>query len=175
MPGDVSGGFARLRRVPMMGEFLDVVDQAEELPLRVDLQAAAQREAIESFVVAQVREDRLYRPEALPVLGAALWGIAATFHARRVRLGLRFGRAPAVEEHDLARLRFLGRSDALRALWARQTVALCPPELVADPAVDHEVAALAVEGLPRRADAGPCRGIVEEVTRLIARCLGCGL
>ena len=31
--------------IPVMGELLDVVNQAEELPLRIDLHAPAQREA----------------------------------------------------------------------------------------------------------------------------------
>ena len=91
-----------------MGELLDVVDQAEELPLPIDFDATAQGEASEPLVVAHIPEDRLHGPEALPILCTALWGIDATFHARRVTGGLRTPRSAPVEEHDLTRLRFLG-------------------------------------------------------------------
>lgn len=58
---------AYLRRIPMMGELFDVVDQAEELPLPIDFGLPAQREAIEPFVVAHVRKHWLHRRKALPV------------------------------------------------------------------------------------------------------------
>jgi len=50
-----------------MGEFLDVVDQAEELPLRIDLGFPSQGEAIKPFVVSKVAEHRLHRREASAV------------------------------------------------------------------------------------------------------------
>ena len=40
-----------LRRVPMVGEFLDIVHEAEQLPLSIDLGAAPQREPRQAFVV----------------------------------------------------------------------------------------------------------------------------
>ena len=48
-----------------MREFLDVVDEAEELPLCIDFLPAAERESIEPLVVAHVAEDWLHRREAL--------------------------------------------------------------------------------------------------------------
>ena len=56
-----------LLRVTVMCELLDVVDEAEELPLRLDLLPATERESIEPLVVADVAEDRLHRGEALAV------------------------------------------------------------------------------------------------------------
>ena len=61
-----------LRRVPVMSELLDVVDQAEELPLPIDLGAPAQSEPIEPLVVPHIAEHRLDRPEALGILRAPL-------------------------------------------------------------------------------------------------------
>ena len=55
-----------------MRELLDVVYQAEELPLRIDLRSAAQREAAESFVVPNVGEDRLDRAESLRVVRSTI-------------------------------------------------------------------------------------------------------
>lgn len=56
-----------LRCVAVHGELLDVVDQAEELPLPVDFRSPTQREAIKPFVVAHVRKHRLHRRKSLPV------------------------------------------------------------------------------------------------------------
>ena len=47
-----------------MGELLDVVDQAEELPLYIDFGFSAQGEAIEPLVVSKIAEHRLDHREA---------------------------------------------------------------------------------------------------------------
>ena len=67
-----------------MSEFLYVVDETEELPLRIDLGATAQREAIEAFVVAKIAEYRFHRAEASSVTGAAIGRIDALSHALSV-------------------------------------------------------------------------------------------
>jgi hypothetical protein len=60
-------GPSRLLRIPVMRQLLDVVHQAEELPLRIHLPLSSQREAIQPLVVADVAEHRLHRGEASPV------------------------------------------------------------------------------------------------------------
>jgi hypothetical protein len=45
--------------VCVVREFLDVVHEAIQLPLRIDLRAVAQCEAIKALVHAQIREDGL--------------------------------------------------------------------------------------------------------------------
>ena len=77
----------------MLGELLDVVDQAEESPLRFDLGASAEREAIEPFVVTQIRKHRLDRAEALPVGGASVGRIDLLFHPGRQGANSKIGLA----------------------------------------------------------------------------------
>ena len=48
----------------MMCEFLNVVHQAIELPLSIHLLLAAQAEAAELFIPAQVTKHRFYRGKA---------------------------------------------------------------------------------------------------------------
>ncbi len=115
-----------------MGELLDVVDEAEELPLPVDFATPPEGEAIEPFVVAQIPKHRLHGREALPVLHAALRGIDPTPHARRRGLGFWFGGDPAVDEQDLPRRGAVGRAEAVRALRTREAVALRAAKLRAD-------------------------------------------
>ena len=57
----------QLRRVPQSRQLFDVVHQAEERPLPLDLRAAAEREAPEPLVVAEIPEHRLHDAEALRV------------------------------------------------------------------------------------------------------------
>ena len=68
-PKFASGGalrplFRSLLRITMMREFFNVVHDAVELPLGVDLGLASEREAIKSLVVAQVAKHRLHRGDA---------------------------------------------------------------------------------------------------------------
>jgi len=69
-----------LRRIPVLCELLDVVHKTEELPLRIDLGATAQREAIEALVVSQIAEDRLHSAEAHGVAGATFGRIDPLLH-----------------------------------------------------------------------------------------------
>ena len=89
-----------------MRQLLDVVDQAEELPLRIDFGFSSQGEAIEPLVVSDVAEHRLHRREASAVEHPALWRIDAFFHP--VGVTLRRVRGLALEEGDLARFGLLG-------------------------------------------------------------------
>jgi hypothetical protein len=66
-----------LRGVPSVGERFDVVDQAEERPLPIDLGSPAQREPIQPRVVPHVRTDRLDGREALRVVRATRRSIPA--------------------------------------------------------------------------------------------------
>ena len=72
-----------------MGELFEVVHQAKQQPLAVHFRTSPQREAVEPRVVAHIREHRLDRGKALPVLLAPFWRIEALLHAHGVRLGCR--------------------------------------------------------------------------------------
>lgn len=108
----------------MVRQFLDVVHQAVELPLRIDLLPAAQREAVEALVVAEVGKHRLHRGEAPPVEGATLRAVDGPAHD----LGVAWRRATrlAAEETDLPGLRLLRRAQAALALGAGHAIALRP-------------------------------------------------
>ena len=119
--GDSSAGLPLLR-VAVMRELLDVVDQAEKLPLGVDFACSAQGEAIEALVVAEIAEDRLHRRKALTVAGATSGRIDALLHS--IAVPLRWDHHLAMEERDLARLGLLGRAQATCPMRARHAVAL---------------------------------------------------
>ena len=51
----------------MMRQLLNVMDEAEELPLRIDFLLFAQREAIEPLVVPDIRKHRFNRGKTLSV------------------------------------------------------------------------------------------------------------
>ena len=53
-----------LHRITVVREFLNVVHQAIQLPLSVDLGFAAQRKTIQSFVAAQISEHGFHGGEA---------------------------------------------------------------------------------------------------------------
>ena len=57
----------QLLPIPMVGQLLDVVHQAVELPLPIYLLASAQREPVQPLVVADVREDRLDHRESATI------------------------------------------------------------------------------------------------------------
>jgi hypothetical protein len=59
--------FLPAHRIPMMRQLLDVMDEAEELPLRIDFLLSAQREAIEPLVVPDIGEHRFNRGKTLSV------------------------------------------------------------------------------------------------------------
>lgn len=64
----------------MVPELFDVVHQAVQLPLPIDLAASAQREAVEPLVVAQIAEHRLDGGEARGDHPFAFRGIDAPLH-----------------------------------------------------------------------------------------------
>lgn len=66
--------------------------------------SAAEGEAIESFVVAQVPEHGVHRAEALPVPRAAIRGIDSTLHARRGGLGCRLRGDQIRRAHETVRV-----------------------------------------------------------------------
>ena len=75
-----------LHRVSCTRELLDVVHQAEHLPLPIDPRSAAQREARETFVIAHVPKHGLDDAEATAVESASFQRVNPLFHPRRVRV-----------------------------------------------------------------------------------------
>ena len=69
-----------LLRKPVMRQLLDVVHQAEELPLRIDLRLRAQRETIQPLVVAELAEHRFHRGKASAIQRAAALRIDGPLH-----------------------------------------------------------------------------------------------
>ena len=91
----------RLRHVGVVSEFFDVLNQAEEQPLPIDLVASAIRKAIKSFVSAEVAEHRFDGSEAPSVLDFTVVTVESLLHALYEFIG--FGDGFVVEERDLAR------------------------------------------------------------------------
>ena len=67
-----------------MGKLLDVVNQAEQLPLGVDLDATPLREPVEPLVVTDIGEYRFDDREALTVQGPTFGRVDALLHSVRV-------------------------------------------------------------------------------------------
>ena len=82
MPGDLRLFYFFLPAypIPVVRQLLDVMDETEELPLRIDLLLTTQREAIESLVVSDVSKHRFNGRKALPVQGPAFRTIDRPFH-----------------------------------------------------------------------------------------------
>ena len=80
-----------------MCQFLDVVYQAIQLPLPIDLFFSSEREAVELFVVAQVTEDGFHCGEAPAVPDAAFRAVYAPLHL----VGMTLVLSLAKEEGDL--------------------------------------------------------------------------
>ena len=80
-------------------QLLNVVHQAVQMPLRVDLLPAAQVESAQAFVVPDVGKHRFHRANALAVQLPASWRINRLTHAVAgvVRIDL-----ACVEIHHLA-------------------------------------------------------------------------
>ena len=73
-----------------MRQFLDVMNKAEELPLRIDLLLAAQREPIQPLVVSDVAEHRFHGGETPAIQHASALRIDGLLHEVRVaRLAVR--------------------------------------------------------------------------------------
>ena len=69
--GVAEAPYRSLLRVPVMRQFLDVVHQAVELPLRIHLRFSSEREAVELFVVPQIAEDGFHGGETPAILDAS--------------------------------------------------------------------------------------------------------
>ena len=63
-----------------MRQLLDVMNETEELPLRIDFLLTSERESIEAFVVPNVPEHRFNGGETSPVQGFAFRAIDRPFH-----------------------------------------------------------------------------------------------
>ena len=63
-----------------MQDFFDVVDQAVELPLDVDLATAPQRETIQFFLCPDIAENRLHYPKPFAVNFTSLQRIDLLLH-----------------------------------------------------------------------------------------------
>ena len=88
MPGDLRLFYFFLPAypIPVVRQLLDVMDETEEFPLRIDLLLTTQREAIESLVVAQIAEHRFHGGKALSVAFSSLFAVDALAHALGVGL-----------------------------------------------------------------------------------------
>ena len=86
---------------PEVQNLLDIVHQAVEHPLYIDLDPTPKRESIKSFVYSDIAEDRLHYLEALAVYGATLRGVDLLLH------GIYEAPRPMpIENVDLAGYRF---------------------------------------------------------------------
>ena len=105
-----------------MRQFLDVVHQAIELPLAIDLPPSAQREPIQPLVVPDVAEDRFDGGKASSVAGLAFFAVDGFLHPVAVTFFGRAGFAP--KEADLPNLGLIRGAQAFGSLLAGQAVAL---------------------------------------------------
>ena len=69
----------------MMRQLLDIVNQAVQVPLGVDLRLRSQREAIQALVVPKVGEHGLHDRDAPPIEPAAPVAVDCLLHALGVR------------------------------------------------------------------------------------------
>ena len=104
----------------MMRQLLDVMDEAEALPLRIDLLLTPEREAIEPLVVPDVREHRFNRGKTLSVSPSAFLAVESLFHQVDIA-HLRCVGFPA-EEADLPDFRLRWRAQASGSLIAGHAV-----------------------------------------------------
>ena len=96
-------------------QLLDVVDQAVELPLRVDLVPTAQREPVQAFVVPDVAEHRLDGGEPPAIAVTTLRAVDLALHALCCGFGGVGNFAP--QERDLSSRGLVRIAQALRAKW----------------------------------------------------------
>lgn len=95
-----------------LSKLFDVVDETEELPLRIDLGPRTQGKAIESFVVTQIAEDGLDGGEALSVTFTAVGTVDVASHVSDKMVGARGGFG--FKESDLSDLCFVGGAQCAR-------------------------------------------------------------
>lgn len=87
-----------------MRQLFDIVNQAVEIPLRVHLALGSQGEAVQSFVVPQIAEDRFNDGDAPRVELASALAIDRAPHA----LGVGQHRLMLIEKRHLADRGLLG-------------------------------------------------------------------
>ena len=100
--------------VSTVGQLLDVLHQAVELPLSVHLGPASQGEALQPFVVSQVAEHGLHGGEALRDPLAPLRAVDPALHP--VGRGLLGSAVSPDEDRHLSHRGLLGMSEALGSL-----------------------------------------------------------
>src|SRR4249920_1688830 len=123
----------------MMREFLDVVHQTIQMPLRVYLGLGSQRKAVEPLVVPKVGEHRFHRSHSTAVDLSSSCAIDGLLHAlcvtqwRILTLG---------EDRQLTHLGALRIAQTAVPQIAGHTVALGPREFVVRPAIDGAMIAV---------------------------------
>ena len=126
MPKDQSRGLlATSCCLSEVRPLLDVVDEGVQLPLAIDFLSAAQREPIQSLVVADIAEHRLDGGEALAILLSAF--IAFDMGTHRLRMGGYFFACAPRDLSHFAGIRFaqaLGCIDSARHAFHRISEAL---------------------------------------------------
>ena len=70
----------------MMRQLLDVMHQAVELPLRIDLALSSEREPVELLIVPDITEHQFHRGKASPVSRPSFRAVDASFHLVGERL-----------------------------------------------------------------------------------------
>ena len=82
MPGDLRFFYFFLpaHPIPVMRQLLDVMDEAEELPLRINLLLTSKGEAIELLVMPDIPEHRFNRRKASPIQRPTFRTIDRPFH-----------------------------------------------------------------------------------------------
>ena len=72
----------------MMRQLLDVMDEAIQLPLRIDLLLTSQGKAVVSFVMPDVAEHRFHRRKASSIASFPFLTIDSSFHPVGIALFL---------------------------------------------------------------------------------------
>ena len=150
-------------------QFRHVVDDAEQLPLCVDLGLATQRESAQAALL-DMAKHRLDKAHAVSVHRAAFGAVDLLAHRAAVRVG-QFARHGAFKEGDLAYRGAIGFAQALAAQRARFAGGWRAFENGGLAPVDDGVGAIEVKGLSRGAHAGTLLAIEGEVPGLEKLCM----
>src|SRR3990167_7588296 len=153
-------GFSSSPSVSVMRQLFNVVHQAEQMPLRIDLGLATQGESVQALVITQVAKHRLDGGHALPVQLSSERTVDRLLHP--------------FDKFDCRRLEFLEQyhlpdrgarrmAQALRSLGTRSAIAPGAAEFMVRPTVNRATAAIAVELFACRANTGIGCRIVGEI------------
>jgi len=158
-----TGPSSSIRRSPP-GDLLDVVDHGEELPLRVDLAPAAQREAPHPLVL-EIREDWFHRAHPPAVALAPLPRVKLPPHAIDGAISL--VRVPCAfstfDDADRSLHGALGMTQALRAQWAVAARRDRRLEMRDSISVEQQMLAAVVQLVTRGANTERSSFVIEEV------------